>query len=662
MENLKIDDFTNYKFLSNLNLSPDGKNCGLIVHEIDVEENSYISNIYNLNENNKIVKLVTLGEEKSFIWKTNKSILFPSIRNEKDKERKKKGEVFTSYYEMPIEGGEPKKAFEIPLNVNDIKKIDDENYLIIAIFNPDYRGFENLSDKEKEIALNQMKEKSDCKIFDEIPFWSNGEGYTNKKRSMLYIYNINSKEIRKITDEFSNVIHYALNSDKNHIVFITSSFIDKMSAYTNLNIYSIDQNKYEKIMPLEKCNYSYCDFLNDNVVFIGSDMRLHGLNQNPNIYITDHTGNFVKKISNSDYSIANSIGSDCTYGDTRNIKVDGNFLYYISTEKSNSFIYQIDINGNTKRLTPPHGSVNDFDIIDEKVYFIGMRGMKLQELYEQNSREVQLTNFNTWVNEEKKLSAPEKLFLQLNNGNLLEGWVLKPVGYEEEKTYAGILDIHGGPKSAYGEIFFHEMQYWANKGYFVFYCNPRGSDGYGDKYADIRGKYGTVDYEDLMNFTDLVLKNYPAIDKDRIGVTGGSYGGFMTNWIIGHTSRFKAAVSQRSISNWISFFGTSDIGYYFASDQISSTPWDNHEKMWSHSPLKYADNIITPTLFINSEEDYRCWIPEGLQMFTALKYHGVDSRLVAFKEENHELSRSGKPKNRIKRLEEITAWFDKYLK
>ena len=155
---------------------------------------------------------------------------------------------------------------------------------------------------------------------------------------------------------------------------------------------------------------------------------------------------------------------------------------------------------------------------------------------------------------------------------------------------------------------------------------------------------------------------YPDIDKDRIGVTGGSYGGFMTNWIIGHSSRFKAAASQRSISNWISFFGTSDIGYYFADDQTQGNPWNEVSKMWDQSPLKYADKVTTPTLFIHSDEDYRCWIPEGLQMFTALKYHGVESRFITFKGENHELSRSGKPRNRVKRLEEISKWFDKYLK
>ena len=165
-----------------------------------------------------------------------------------------------------------------------------------------------------------------------------------------------------------------------------------------------------------------------------------------------------------------------------------------------------------------------------------------------------------------------------------------------------------------------------------------------------------------MKFTDAVIKNYPALDEEKLAIMGGSYGGFMTNWAIGHTNRFKAACSQRSISNMTSEFLLTDIGYYFIDDQISATPWNNYEKLWYHSPLKYANKAQTPTLFIHSDEDYRCWIPEGIQMFSALKYHNVPARLVMFKGENHELSRSGKPMHRIRRLKDILDWFDNYLK
>jgi acylaminoacyl-peptidase len=312
-------------------------------------------------------------------------------------------------------------------------------------------------------------------------------------------------------------------------------------------------------------------------------------------------------------------------------------------------------------MTTEEGSVDEFEVHGDSVYIVALRQLKLQELYSVKNRdEDQLTSLNSEVLKYKTLSIPEAMVFH-NDDVELTGWVMKPVEYDEKKKYPAILNIHGGPKTVYGTVYFHEMQYWANKGFFVFFMNPRGSDGKGDKFADIRGKYGTIDYDDLMIFTDKVLDQYPAIDRFKVGVTGGSYGGFMTNWIIGHTNRFKAAVSQRSIANWTSFFGTSDIGYYFTEDQNTATPWNNHRKLWEHSPLKYADQVQTPTLFIHSEEDYRCWLVEGIQMYTALKYHGVVSRLVMFRGENHDLSREGKPKHRVRRLREITDWFERYL-
>ena len=232
-----------------------------------------------------------------------------------------------------------------------------------------------------------------------------------------------------------------------------------------------------------------------------------------------------------------------------------------------------------------------------------------------------------------------------------------PEDYNPDQSYPAILDIHGGPKTAYGQVYYHEMQYWVNEGYIVMYCNPTGSDGKGGEFADIRGKYGTIDYEDIMAFTDKILSKYKAIDQKRLYVTGGSYGGFMTNWMIGHTHRFKAAATQRSISNWISFHATSDIGYYFASDQNGAHPFDDLNKLWDHSPLKYIKNVKTPLLMIHSDEDYRCPIEQAMQFFVPLKERGIDTKLIWFKGENHELSRGGKPQARIKRLTEITHWF-----
>ncbi len=244
----------------------------------------------------------------------------------------------------------------------------------------------------------------------------------------------------------------------------------------------------------------------------------------------------------------------------------------------------------------------------------------------------------------------------------MTGYVLYPKDFDPNKTYPGILDIHGGPKTVYGTVFYHEMQLWASEGYFVFYANPHGSDGASNEFADIRGKYGTIDYDDLMRFVDQVLTDIPQLDASRLGVTGGSYGGFMTNWIIGHTNRFRAAASQRSISNWISFSQTSDIGPYFTADQQGATMDGDVEKLWFHSPLKYAKNVTTPTLFIHSDEDYRCPLSEGVQMLNALLDRDIEARMCVFHGENHDLSRSGKPQHRVRRLTEITNWMNDHLK
>lgn len=666
MENLKLDDFTKYKFLSGIKLSPSGKSVGFVLHHMDVEENKYLSNIYVYDvEKKSYLKLTSLDEERSFIFKDQDTLLFPAIRDKKDKDRKENGELFTVYYEISLNGGEANKSFEIPLSVTSLEILDQNTLLLTALYDHNRPKLEGLSEEEKNKVMKKMKEDKDYEVLDEIPFWLNGQGFTNKIRNRLYLYNIKEKKITPITDEFTHVDSYKMNEDKSMVVIVTSSFTDKMQTKSDLHLYDIRNNYLEKISELEPFSYTYADFLGDKIIFAGHDMKSFGINENPRFYLMDTQGYNTIKISKEDfdYSIWNSVGSDCRYGGNSSMKVDGEYLYFSTTEWNSSYINRIDKEGNIEKLTEGKGSIDGFDVLNGKIHFIGLRELKLQELYTlEEKEEVQLTTFNQWITEEKKLSSPERLTFETSEGIVIEGWIMKPVDFKEEESYPAILNIHGGPKTVYGEIFYHEMQYWANEGYAVFFCNPRGSDGRGNEFADIRGKYGTIDYEDLMKFTDLVIEKYPFIDRERIGVTGGSYGGFMTNWIIGHTNRFKAAASQRSISNWISKFGTTDIGYYFVDDQQSATPWSDYEKLWFHSPMKYADNVTTPTLFIHSEEDYRCWLPEGIQMFTSLKYHGVESRLCMFRGENHELSRSGKPKHRIRRLEEITNWFNKYLK
>lgn len=660
MENLKLKDFLDYKFLCGIALSPDKKYGAFTVNKADYDSNKYLSNIWVINRlTYEYRKLTSLNSEKTFIWLNNETILFPSLRDEKLKKKIEDGEQWTVFYAINIHGGEAYEYMRVPFTVSDIKIIGEDKFLITALYDDHYGiNLHSLSGEEKEKAIDLIKESKDYEVLDEIPFWSNGEGFTNKKRNRLYLFDKGTNNINPISRQFENVTLSGIKDGK--ALYFSENFTNKKELTTGLFMYDLYTNENVTLVDEDEYSIHFAEFVDNTIIFCGSPMDKYGINQNASFY-TISDGD-VKLLCTHDLGMGNSVGSDCRLGGGNETAVYDNHLYFISTEAKSSFIKRLSLDGTITSLTGNNGSVDCFDVCGDEILFIGLRGTRLQEIYSfKDGTETQKTKFNELIVETKNIITPEPVEFE-NDGITIEGFILKPANYDENKCYPGILDIHGGPKTVYGEVFFHEMQYWANEGYFVFFSNPRGSDGRGDEFADIRGKYGTIDYDDLMKFTDLVLKKYPNIDKNRIGVTGGSYGGFMTNWIIGHTDRFKCAVSQRSISNWISKFGTTDIGYFFNHDQIGATPWDNVEKMWFHSPLKYAHHAVTPTLFIHSEEDYRCWLPEGLQMFTALKYHGVDARLCMFRGENHELSRSGKPKHRVRRLEEITNWFEKYLK
>ncbi len=659
MEALKLTDFLNYNYLSALEWSPDGKHAVFAVSKADLEENKYRSNLWlYCKADGSIRKLTAMDQEKNAEWLDNETLLFPSMRDKKLKEKVEKGERWTLYYSINIHGGEAEEYMRIPAQVGSALPLGEDKFLLtVKQFNSgiDLHCFDGAEKAAKE---KELKHNKDYEVITEIPYWSNGVGFTDGQRSRLAVYDKNSQTMNFISGEWDNARFAAKKDGK--FLFFSHLFKGKQEKTNGLFEYDLASGEICTIIDDGHWSFGIAEYLGESIICTASDMSHYGINENKNFY-TVKDGK-PELLAVHDFGFGSSIGSDCRLGGGRGMQVVGGKLYFLSTEGSNSYLKVLSPDGNIETLTQANGSVDSIAVSNEEILFIGMRGQKLQELYRLNkSEEVQLTNFNGDVHKDTYVGLPEYLPFE-NDGVALEGWVIKPKDYDPSQTYPAILDIHGGPKTAYGSVYYHEMQLWANMGYFVLFCNPRGGDGRGNDFADIRGKYGTIDYDDLMKFTDVVLEAYPQIDSKRVGVTGGSYGGFMTNWIIGHTDRFAAAASQRSISNWISMFGTTDIGYYFADDQCESTPWVQQDKLWWHSPLKYADQAKTPTLFIHSEQDYRCWLTEGLQMFTALKYHGVEARLCMFRGENHELSRGGQPRHRVRRLEEITNWFESHLK
>ena len=270
-----------------------------------------------------------------------------------------------------------------------------------------------------------------------------------------------------------------------------------------------------------------------------------------------------------------------------------------------------------------------------------------------------ITSVNSALLAGRYIAEPERVEFAGADGWTIEGWLLKPRDFDPAKRWPLVLEIHGGPHGAYGHAFFHEFQVLAGRGYAVLYLNPRGSHAYGDAFVRACvGDWGGKDYQDLMAGVDHAL-GLGWVDRDRLYVTGGSYGGFMTNWIVGHTDRFKAAAAQRSISNNISAFGTSDIGWHFWQFEMGdATPWRDEHKLVERSPLTYVEQVTTPLLILHAEKDYRCPIEQAEQFFVALKLLGKEAVFVRYQDDSHELTRGGKPRNRIDHARRIADWFD----
>jgi dipeptidyl aminopeptidase/acylaminoacyl peptidase len=282
-------------------------------------------------------------------------------------------------------------------------------------------------------------------------------------------------------------------------------------------------------------------------------------------------------------------------------------------------------------------------------------------------REARLTELNAPLFREVELATPEEFTFKGADGWDIHGWIIRPnplprAGEGTGAPPPAILEIHGGPMAMYSWSFFFEFQLLASHGYAVVFSNPRGSTGYGRAFsAAVNGDWGGKDFQDIMAGIDAaVAKGW--VDSDRLGVAGGSYGGYMTNWIIGHTDRFKAAVTMRCVSNMASIFGTGDLDWILTIDTMDAVPWRDLDRLMERSPITYVERMTTPLLILHGDRDLRCPISEGEQLFTALKLLGREVRMVRFEGQSHDLSRNGHPRSRVIRLRHIVSWFISHIR
>jgi dipeptidyl aminopeptidase/acylaminoacyl peptidase len=346
---------------------------------------------------------------------------------------------------------------------------------------------------------------------------------------------------------------------------------------------------------------------------------------------------------------------------------DGRLVFGLE-DAGNVHLYAVaaDGNGDAELLVGGEQAVTGFDVAPGRLVHSASTSTTLSELFVGDER---LTEVGDGFTGERGLTPPERFTARSADGTEVDCWIVRPAGLEAGKKYPTLLSIHGGPFSQYSTGFFDEFQVYAGAGYAVVYSNPRGSSGYSEAWGRaIRGPsrevgpgWGTVDYEDLMAAVDTTIEQFEFVDPERLGVLGGSYGGYMTTWIVGHTKRFKAACSERAVNNLVSAYGSSDIFWAFAG-MFGSFLYDDFDAWVARSPATFAGDIETPLLVMHSENDLRCAIEQAEHLFITLRLARKDTELVRFPVEGHELSRSGSPTHRVQRFEVILDWFDRYLK
>ncbi|HWG56795.1 MAG TPA: S9 family peptidase [Gaiellaceae bacterium] len=346
---------------------------------------------------------------------------------------------------------------------------------------------------------------------------------------------------------------------------------------------------------------------------------------------------------------------------------DGDRIVFGIEDRGSVHLYAVDASGGEPELLlGEEQNVHGYDFCDGRLAYSASTPTSLPELYVDGRK---LTDIGSSFAARRELVRPERFTAVSPDGAEVDAWLVRPAGFEEGKRYPLLLNIHGGPFTQYGVGFFDEVQVYSGAGYAVVYSNPRGSSGYSEEWGrairgpgrDLGPGWGTVDYEDVIAVTDEALRRFDFLDPERTGVMGGSYGGYMTSWIVSHTNRFKAACSERAVNNMVSFYGSSDVGWVFKGFH-GEFVHDDVEMYLRMSPWTYAKQIETPLLIVHSENDLRCDIEQAEQLFTTLRLLRKDVELVRFPAESHELTRSGNPVHRVQRFELLLEFFDRHLK
>ncbi len=655
---ITAEDLLKLKFINYVVLSPDESKVMFTSSVASENKKKYFSHIYMVNSDGSDFRQYTFGDvsDSAPVFSPDGEwIVFLSKRGEK------KG-----IYRMPTSGGEAKLLVESDGSFSDLS-VSPDGRKILCIFAK--------ADKVPE----DEKGKKEAPVFRHITrlfYKLDGTGFIPQDRGHIHIFDVNTGKGKRIINMRNGERSPVWFPDNRRIAFIsnTQRDSDRDSMMDDVFVISANGCKPRRLNtptgPVAALSVSPDSKF---IAFVGHDEPDDAWGvANYHIWKVPVTGgkavDLTPKLDRMTYDLTISDTGEGFGVMPPHWSPDGKKLFFTVSTSGATHLCSVTTGGRNFRtviggkLHVKAASMSGRgNLIAAAITTANMPAEVFVSKATSGSKPKQLTYLNRDLLRKRDVSKPKEIIVSGHDGYPIHGWVLTPPNFNPKRKYASIMQIHGGPRVQYGYSFFHEMQYLASQGYVVYYCNPRGGQGYGRKHAECTvNNWGSVDYEDCMSMARY-MADQKYINPKQMGVTGGSYGGYMTNWIVTHTRLFSAAITQRSVSNLISFYGSSDIGFGFTRE-IKGSPYTETDAWWEMSPIKHIRDCRTPLLVIHSEQDLRCPIEQGEQVFIALKMLRRTVEMVRFPGEPHGLSRSGRPDRRIARLEWISKWFDKYLK
>jgi len=657
---LTADDLAAFAFVNEAVISPAGDRVAYAVRRMDLIENRYRASIFvsAVDGNDPVAWTDGTGDDATVRWSPDGTRLaFVSDRGAvPDDKNKKRAPKNTFVVDGP--GAEPRALTSFADDCGDLTWLPDGSGVIVSAEDP---------------AVPQSDDAP--KVYDRVRYKSDEAGLLDMRRKHLWVVPLDG-ELRQLTTGDWDDTQPAISPDGAAVAFTSNRSADRdRNTVSDIWVAPLAGGAATRVTT-EQGQYANPSWSPDGaaVACIGTADAVGAGARNTRVWRFSRTGGAgTDLLGDWDRTTGSRVMSDIR-GETAPLPPawtrDGRILF-IGSDQGTANLYSVSASGGGVRAETLGAHQLVTATLDrERRCFAGVIATATSPgevvTGQPGDGMRAITDLNGELLRSRYIAGPERVQFEGADGWAIEGWLLKPRGFDPNGVPPGasrkwplVLEIHGGPHGAYGHSFFHEFQVLAGRGYAVLYTNPRGSHAYGDRFVRACvGDWGGKDYLDLMAGVDHAL-GLGWIDRDRLYVTGGSYGGFMTNWVVGHTDRFKAAVTQRSISNNISAFGTSDIGWHFWEHEMGdATPWRDAEKLVAHSPLTYVANVKTPLLILHAEKDYRCPIEQAEQFFVALKVLGKEAVFVRYQDDSHELTRGGKPKNRIDHARRIADWFD----